>query len=400
MIAQHYKDMLGAKSVIRQISEWSTARGAEIGYENVFDYSLGNPSVPAPQKFTDVCLDLLEHVDPVTLHGYTPTLTLPDVRAKVAESLNRRFGMDYTGDHIFMTTGAAGALAHAVRCIAVPGQNIVTFAPFFPEYKPYVEGAGLTLRVAPPRCEDFQVNFDVLDSLVDENTAAMLINSPNNPSGTAYSAETLTKLAAYLKKKSAEYGHHIFLISDEPYREIAFGGKTIPYPAKFYDDTLTCYSFSKSLSVPGERIGYVAANPRCEDAAYIVPMCGQISRATGHNCPSGLFQRAVAECLEETSDLSVYETNMELIYDELKALGFTVCKPDGTFYIFPKALEKDAKVFCQKAMKYDLALVPGDSFGCPGYFRMAYCIETEKVRRSFVAFEKFVSTEYGVTKQH
>ena len=400
MIAQHYKDMLGAKSVIRQISEWSTARGAEIGYENVFDYSLGNPSVPAPQKFTDVCLDLLEHVDPVTLHGYTPTLTLPDVRAKVAESLNRRFGMDYTGDHIFMTTGAAGALAHAVRCIAVPGQNIVTFAPFFPEYKPYVEGAGLTLRVAPPRCEDFQVNFDVLDSLVDENTAAMLINSPNNPSGTAYSAETLTKLAAYLKKKSAEYGHHIFLISDEPYREIAFGGKTIPYPAKFYDDTLTCYSFSKSLSVPGERIGYVAANPRCEDAAYIVLMCGQISRGTGHNCPSGLFQRAVAECLEETSDLSVYETNMELIYDELKALGFTVCKPDGTFYIFPKALEKDAKVFCQKAMKYDLALVPGDSFGCPGYFRMAYCIETEKVRRSFVAFEKFVSTEYGVTKQH
>ena len=400
MIAQHYKDMLGAKSVIRQISEWSTARGAEIGYENVFDYSLGNPSVPAPQKFTDVCLDLLEHVDPVTLHGYTPTLTLPDVRAKVAESLNRRFGMDYTGDHIFMTTGAAGALAHAVRCIAVPGQNIVTFAPFFPEYKPYVEGAGLTLRVAPPRCEDFQVNFDVLDSLVDENTAAMLINSPNNPSGTAYSAETLTKLAAYLKKKSAEYGHHIFLISDEPYREIAFGGKTIPYPAKFYDDTLTCYSFSKSLSVPGERIGYVAANPRCEDAAYIVPMCGQISRGTGHNCPSGLFQRAVAKCLEETSDLSVYETNMELIYDELKALGFTVCKPDGTFYIFPKALEKDAKVFCQKAMKYDLALVPGDSFGCPGYFRMAYCIETEKVCRSFVAFEKFVSTEYGVIKQH
>ena len=400
MIAQHYKDMLGAKSVIRQISEWSTARGAEIGYENVFDYSLGNPSVPAPQKFTDVCLDLLEHVDPVTLHGYTPTLTLLDVRAKVAESLNRRFGMDYTGDHIFMTTGAAGALAHAVRCIAVLGQNIVTFAPFFPEYKPYVEGAGLTLRVAPPRCENFQVNFDVLDSLVDENTAAMLINSPNNPSGTAYSAETLTNLAAYLKKKSAEYGHHIFLISDEPYREIAFGGKTIPYPAKFYDDTLTCYSFSKSLSVPGERIGYVAANPRCEDAAYIVPMCGQISRGTGHNCPSGLFQRAVAECLEETSDLSVYETNMELIYDELKALGFTVCKPDGTFYIFPKALEKDAKVFCQKAMKYDLALVPGDSFGCPGYFRMAYCIETEKVRRSFVAFEKFVSTEYGVTKQH
>ena len=189
------------------------------------------------------------------------------------------------------------------------------------------------------------------------------------------------------------------LISDEPYREIAFGGTAIPYPAKFYDDTLTCYSFSKSLSVPGERIGYLAANPRCEDAAAIVPMCGQISRGTGHNCPSSLIQMAVERCLAVTSDLSVYETNMNLLYDELCALGFTVVKPDGTFYIFPKALEEDAKAFCRKAQKYDLALVPGDSFGCPGYFRMAYCIETEKVRRSFAALERFVAAEYGVTKQ-
>ena len=232
--------------------------------------------------------------------------------------------MDYTADHFFMTTGAAGALAHAVRCVGVPGQNIVTFAPFFPEYKPYIEGAGLTLRVTPPRCADFQIDFAAFAQLVDENTAAVLINSPNNPSGTAYSEETLQQLADFLTQASAQYGHHIFLISDEPYREISFGGRVTPYPAKFYDDTLTCYSFSKSLSVPGERIGYVAANPRCEDAAYIVPMCGQISRGTGHNCPPCLVQRAVAECLEETSDLSVYETNMELIYDELKALGFTV----------------------------------------------------------------------------
>ena len=396
MIAQHYKDMLGAKSVIREISEWSTARGKEIGYENVFDYSLGNPSVACPAQFTQTCLHLLERTDPVALHGYTPTLTLPEVRAKVAESLNRRFGMDYTAGHIFMASGAAGALAHAVRCVAVPGQNIVTFAPFFPEYKPYVEGAGLTLRVAPPRVEDFQINFDALDTLVDENTAAVLINSPNNPSGVAYSAETLTRLAAYLTAAGEKFGHHIFLISDEPYREIAFGGLEVPYPAKFYPDTLTCYSFSQSLSVPGERIGYLAVNPKAEDAAYIVPMCGQISRGTGHNCPSGLFQRAVAECIDLTSDLSVYETNMELIYAELKRLGFTVNKPDGTFYIFPKALEEDANAFCRKAMAYDLALVPGDTFGCPGYFRMAYCIETEKVRRSFAALEKFVREQYGV----
>src|SRR5699024_3210689 len=281
---------------------------------------------------------------------YTPTLTLPEVRAAVAESLDRRFGMDYTAAHIFMTTGAAGALAHALRCVGAPGQNVVTFAPFFPEYKPYVEGAGLTLRVAPPRVEDFQIDFAELDSLPDESTAAVLINSPNNPSGVAYSAATLTRLANVLTAASRRYGHHIFLISDEPYREIAFGGVEIPYPARFYADTLTCYSFSKSLSVPGERIGYVAANPHCEGADLIVPMCGQISRGTGHNCPSGLFQLAVARCLDLTSDLSVYETNMELLYAELKRLGFTVQKPDGTFYIFPKALEADANAFCRKAM--------------------------------------------------
>ena len=395
MIAQHYKDMLGAKSVIRQISEWSTARGAEIGYENVFDYSLGNPSVPAPQKFTDVCLDLLEHVDPVTLHGYTPTLTLPDVRAKVAESLNRRFGMDYTGDHIFMTTGAAGALAHAVRCIAVPGQNIVTFAPFFPEYKPYVEGAGLTLRVAPPRCEDFQVNFDVLDSLVDENTAAMLINSPNNPSGTAYSAETLTKLAAYLKKKSAEYGHHIFLISDEPYREIAFGGKTIPYPAKFYDDTLTCYSFSKSLSVPGERIGYVLVPDEVDDARTIyAAVCGA-GRALGFVCAPSLIQHVIAKCAGQVSDLSVYKKNRDLLYDSLTAYGFTCVHPDGAFYLFMKTPEPDAYAFCEKAKKYELLLVPGDDFGAPGFVRIAYCVTTAQIERALPAFKELAGEYFA-----
>ena len=396
MIAQQYKDMLSGKSVIRQISEWSTARGTEIGDENVFDYSLGNPSVPCPAHFTEVCRELLDTKEPVALHGYSPTLTIPSVRRAVAQSLNRRFDMDYTEDYIFMTSGAAGALSHALRCVAVPGQDVITFAPFFPEYKPYVEGAGLNLKVVPPRTEDFQIDFDAFEAMLTANTAAVLINTPNNPSGAAYSAETLTGLADRLREASARFGHHIFLISDEPYREILFGGEPIQYAAKFYDDTLTCYSFSKSLSLPGERIGYVAVNPRCEDAAFIVPMCGQISRGTGHNCPASLIQLAVAQCIDDTSDLSVYETNMNLIYDELVRLGFTVVKPAGTFYIFPKALEEDANAFCTKAMKYDLALVPGDSFGCPGYFRMAYCIDTEKVRRSFAALERFVAQEYGV----
>lgn len=395
MIAQHYLDMLEGKSVIRQLSEWSTARGAEIGYENVFDYSLGNPSVPCPPQFTQTMLRLLETGDPMTLHGYSPTLTIPSVRAAVAENLRRRFGVPYTADHIFMTTGAAGALAHALRCVAVPGQTILTVAPYFPEYKPYVEGAGLTLRVVPPRMEDFQIDFAALESMLDENTAAVLINTPNNPSGAAYSADTLRALADCLRAASARFGHHIFLISDEPYREIVFGGAPQMHPAAFYEDTLTCYSFSKSLSLPGERIGYVAANPACEKAEYIVPMCGQISRGTGHNCPASLIQLAVAECLDTTSDLSVYERNMELLYAELVDLGFTVVKPGGTFYIFPKALEEDSVAFCRKAQDYDLALVPGDTFGCPGYFRMAYCIDTEKVERSFAALRAFVRDCYG-----
>ena len=395
MIAQHYVDMLGGKSVIRELAEWSAARGAEIGYENVFDYSLGNPSVPCPPQFTAAMLRLLQTQEPVALHGYSPTLTIPSVRAAVAENLNARFGMDYTAGHIFMTAGAAGAIAHALRCVAVPGQEVLTFAPYFPEYKPYAEGAGLTLRVVPPCVQDFQIDFDAFEAMLSPNTAAVLINTPNNPSGIAYSPETLRRLADALRAASARFGHHIFLISDEPYREIVFGGACQQHPAAYYDDTLTCYSFSKSLSLPGERIGYVAVNPRCEQAGLIVPMCGQISRGTGHNCPASIIQLAVAECLDTTSDLSVYERNMELLYAELVRLGFTVVKPGGTFYIFPKALEDDAVAFCRKAQAYDLALVPGDTFGCPGYFRMAYCIDTEKVRRSFAALERFVREEYG-----
>lgn len=395
MIAQHYVDMLGGKSVIRELAEWSAARGAEIGYENVFDYSLGNPSVPCPPQFTAAMLRLLQTQEPVALHGYSPTLTIPSVRAAVAENLNARFGMDYTAGHIFMTAGAAGAIAHALRCVAVPGQEVLTFAPYFPEYKPYAEGAGLTLRVVPPCVQDFQIDFDAFEAMLNPNTAAVLINTPNNPSGIAYSPETLRRLADALRAASARFGHHIFLISDEPYREIVFGGACQQHPAAYYDDTLTCYSFSKSLSLPGERIGYVAANPRCEQVGLIVPMCGQISRGTGHNCPASIIQLAVAECLDTTSDLSVYERNMELLYAELVRLGFTVVKPGGTFYIFPKALEDDAVAFCRKAQAYDLALVPGDTFGCPGYFRMAYCIDTEKVRRSFAALERFVREEYG-----
>lgn len=394
MIVQKYKDMLGKKSVIRQLSEFATARGAEIGYENVFDFSLGNPSVPVPQKFTDVMIDMLKNRDPMELHGYSQSLGIPSVREKIAQSLNKRFGMNYTGNHIFMTTGAAGAIAHAVRCVTQPGDEILTFAPYFPEYQPYINLSGAVLKVVPANVENFQINFEAFEEMLTDKVMAVLINTPNNPSGMVYTTETLKKLADMMSAKEKEYGHDIFLISDEPYREIIFEGTDAPYVSTFYHNSLSCYSYSKSLSLPGERIGYVAVNPECTDAEYITNMCGQISRGTGHNCPPSIIQLAVAEVLDLTADLSVYETNMNILYKELTSLGFECVKPGGTFYMFPKALEKDAIAFCEKAKKYDLILVPSDSFGVEGYFRIAYCIDTEKVERSLDAFRKFVKTEY------
>ena len=394
MVSQKYKDMLGAKSVIREMSEWASGRAKEIGSENVFDFSLGNPSVPVPQEFTDKMIDLLQNRDTMELHGYSQSQGIPSVRAKFAEFLNKTYDMDYTAEHLFMTTGAAGAVAHAVRVVTQPDDEVITFAPYFPEYNHYVNQTGAVLKVVPADTEHFQINFDEFEKLLNPKTMAVLINTPNNPSGTVYSTETIKKLASVLEAKQKEYGHDIFIISDEPYRDIIFAGVDAPYISKYYDNTLSCYSFAKSLSIPGERLGYVAANPRCTDSELISVMCAQISRGIGHNCPPSIIQIAVSEVLGLTSDLSVYETNMNIIYDTLVSLGFEVVKPGGTFYIFPKALEEDSVAFCQKAMKYDLVLVPGDSFGCPGYFRMAYCVETEKVQRAMTALRKFVETEY------
>ena len=394
MINQEYLNMLSNKNIIRILSEYATGRGKEIGYENVFDFSLGNPSVPAPQSFTDVSIDLLKTKSPMALHGYSPTLGIPEVKEKVAASLNRRFDMKYTGNHIFPTSGAAGAIAHAIRAVTKPGDEVLVFAPYFPEYNPYINGSGAKIKVVPADFENFQINFDAAEKALTENVAAVLINSPNNPSGVLYGEETLEKLAGHVTRKSEEFGHNVFLISDEPYREIVFDGKEAPYVAKYYPHTLTCYSFSKSLSVPGERIGYVAVNPACEHAEELVPMMGQISRGIGHNCPSSLIMLAMAETCDDTADLSVYETNMNLLYDTFKELGFTVVRPGGTFYIMPKALEEDSVAFCKKALKYDIVFVPADNFGAPGYFRVAYCLDTEKVQRSLPRIREFVKKEY------
>lgn len=397
MINQHYKAMLSGKSVIRELAEYATARGRKIGYENVFDFSLGNPSVEVPADYNEAVIRRYQTMTSMDLHGYSPSLGNTQVRDIVAGSLRRRFGIPYETRHIFMTSGAAGAIAHAVRAVTRPGDVVLTFAPFFPEYVPYVEGAGARLEVVPADTDKFQANIGAFLQMLTPDVQAVLMNTPNNPSGVLWSEETLERIGGILRQKQKEYGHDIFLISDEPYREIVFDGKKAPYPAAFYDNTLTCYSFSKSLSVPGERIGYVAVHPKATDADILAVIFGQISRGIGHNCPASTAQYGIADCIDQTSDLSVYETNMNLLYETLIDLGFTVTRPGGTFYIFPKCLEEDALIFCDKAKKYDLILVPSDNFGLPGYFRMAYCLDTDKVRRSLPVLRRFVETEYPGT---
>ena len=394
MINETYKAMLQGKSVIREMSEYATARGQEIGYENVFDFSLGNPSVPVAKEYDESIIRLHETLSSGALHGYSPSLGNTSVRERVAASLSRRFKVPYETKHIFMTSGAAGAIAHALRAVTKPGDTVLTFAPFFSEYREYVRWTGANLKVVPANTIDFQINVAAFEEMLTSDVMAVLINTPNNPSGVVYSEATLKTMAEIMEKKQKEYGHDIFLISDEPYREIKFDGKEVPYPCKYYDNSLSCYSFSKSLSLPGERIGYVAVNPKATDSDILVIMFGQISRGIGHNCPSSSVQLAVAENLERTSDLSVYEKNMNLIYDKLVELGFNVVRPGGTFYIFPQALEEDAVAFCKKAMEYDLIFVPSNGFGVEGYFRMAYCIDTEKVERALPILEKFVKENY------
>lgn len=389
MINEMYKEMTGKGSVIREFFTYANKRAAEIGAENIYNYSLGNPSVPTPQEFTDGLIELLNTKDPVSLHGYSPSLGLDSTRSAIAKSLNERFNMKYTRDCIFMASGAAGAIAHAIRAVVKDGDEVITFAPYFPEYVPYVTGTGAKLTIVPADIETFQINFNEFEKALNPNVSAILINSPNNPSGIVYSTATIQKLTDILRAKQEEYGHDIYLISDEPYREIVFAGTDSPFISSFYDNSICCYSFSKSVSLPGERIGYVAVNPACKDARLIVVMCGQISRFTGHNCPSSIIQLGVEKILDKTSDLSIYEKNKDILYKELTAIGYHIVEPGGTFYMFPRSLSPDASEFCWRAAKeLNLIIVPSDSFACPGHFRISYCVNTDMVERSIPAFKK------------
>ena len=389
MINEMYKDMTGKGSVIREFFTYANKKAAEIGAENIYNFSLGNPSVPAPQEFTDYLIEMLQTKNPVSLHGYSPSLGFDSTRKAVADSLNRRFAMNYTQDEIFMVSGAAGAIAHALRCVVKDGDEVLTFAPYFPEYVPYVTGTGAKLTIVPADIDTFQINFEEFEKALNPNVQAILINSPNNPSGIVYSTATIKKLAEILYAKQEEYGHEIYLVSDEPYREIVFEGTDAPFISSFYDNSICCYSFSKSVSLPGERIGYVAVNPACKNAKLIVLMCGQISRFTGHNCPPSLIQLGVEKILDTTSDLSIYETNKNILYKELTRIGYKMVEPGGTFYMFPRTPIADANEFCWTAAKeLNLIIVPGDSFNCPGHFRIAYCVNTDMVEKSIPLFEK------------
>lgn len=395
MLAQSMVELGKKRSTIREIFEYGNQRAKIVGRENIFDFSLGNPNVPAPASVNQTIKELVEKEDAAVLHGYTSAQGAEFVREGLANSINKRFGTNFTKDNLYMTVGAAASISICFKALTNPGDEFIVFAPFFPEYACFIEkGAGAKCVVVPADTKNFQINFEEFEKRINEHTKGVIINSPNNPSGAVYSEATLQKLSSILSAKEKEYGHAIYLISDEPYREIAYDGIEIPYVTKYYKNTFVCYSYSKALSLAGERIGYIVVSPEMEDwqDAYAA-VCGA-GRILGYVCAPSLFQRVVAKCAEDTADLSVYKTNRDLLFDGLTSFGFNVVKPQGAFYLFPQALEEDEKAFCERAKKYDLLLVPGTDFGCPGFLRISYCVTTDQVKRSLPLFEK-LAKEYG-----
>lgn len=393
MVSEKMYGLGTRKSTIRTIFEFGRKRAAEIGEENVYDFSIGNPNVPAPAIVNQTIIDTIKEMDSCALHGYTVAPGDPEVRETIAKSINRRFGTDYAGKNLFMTSGAAAALTICFKALAEDWDEFLTFAPYFPEYKCFVESVGSELKVVPANTDDFQIRFDMLEEMLTPHIKAVIINTPNNPSGVVYSEETIKKLAEVLYAKEKEYGHPIFLISDEPYRELVYGGIEVPYVPKYYKNTLVCYSWSKSLSLPGERIGYIVVPDEIEGFEQVYGAIAGAARVLTHVNASSLFQRVVAKCVDVPSDIAAYEENGNLLYNGLIEAGFTCQKPQGAFYLFPKALEDDDYAFCERAKKYDLLLVPGTDFGCPGYFRAAYCIKKGTIEASLPAFRK-LAEEY------
>lgn len=379
------------RSVIRELFEFGKMRAAEVGAENIFDFSIGNPSVPSPGIVNETAVKLINEVDPVILHGYTSAQGDLGVRQMMSDSINRRFGTSFGPNNLYVTVGAAAALCCCLNGICNPGDEVIVFAPYFPEYKVFVEGAGAAMKMIPADIEAFQIDFAAFEAAINENTKAVIVNSPNNPSGAVYSEETVKKLAAILEEYSNKYGHPIYLLADEPYREIVFGSAEIPYLPKYYNNTMVCYSWSKSLSLPGERLGYVLIPNEMEDFELVYAAIAGAGRSLGYVNAPGLFQRVCAECADITADINIYETNKNILVKGLRDLGFHVVEPEGTFYMFPRTLESDDIAFCEKAKEFNLLIVPGTGFGCPGHTRISYCVPTERAQRSLEAFAKLAA---------
>ncbi len=394
MVSQKMYELGSKRSEIRELFEYGLKRKAEIGVENVFDFSLGNPSVPAPECVKEALAELVLNTDPVALHGYTSAQGAPDVRSACADYVNKTFGTDYTMDNFYMTVGAAASLTISLSAIAEDAGEVIVLAPFFPEYTVFIKQAGMTPVVVKCREEDFQIDFDLLVSAINENTKAIIINSPNNPSGVVLSEDTIKKLSAVLSEAEKKFGKEIYIIADEPYRELVYNENcVVPFIPNYYNNTIVCYSFSKSLSLPGERIGYVLVPNTAKDWKNIYfAVCGA-GRSLGFVCAPSLFQKIVPKCIGKTADISVYKKNRNILCDALGKYGYKVAQPDGAFYLFVKALEEDSHAFCEKAKKYELLLVAGDSFGYPGYVRISYCVSTEMIEKSLPSFEK-LAKEY------
>ena len=395
MISEKMQHLAQNNSVIRAMFEEGQTMAKEFGAENVYDFSLGNPSVPAPEAVKQAVCDILDQEDSLMVHGYMSNVGYPDVRQTVADNLNRRFGTDFTLNNIIMTVGAAGGLNVILKTLLNPGDEVITFAPYFTEYGNYVMNYDGTLVVVSPNTETFQPNLKEFAEKITPKTKAVIVNNPNNPTGVVYSHETCMEMAQILREKQHKFGTSIYLISDEPYRELAYDGVEVPYLTKYYANTIVGYSWSKSLSLPGERIGYLVIPSECDDFELVFSAASIATRVSGFvNAPS-LMQRAVARCIDEKTDIAAYDRNREALWGGLKNCGFECIKPQGAFYLFVKAPTPDEKEFVQRAKKYHILMVPGSSFACPGYVRIAYCVSYDTIMRALPYFKE-LAKEYGL----
>ena len=392
MINQTAYNLGANRSVIRDLFEYGRGRAAIVGDENVFDFSLGNPSIPAPAEVNETIRALLTDTDSLDLHGYTSAVGDYATRKAIADDLNQRYNAGAAPEDFFIGCGAAPELVSVLKALAVPGGEVLAIAPYFPEYKPFAENAGLTFKVVPPDVPEFQINFAALEEMLSANTQALILNSPNNPSGVVYTRTTLTALAKLLERKSREYGHPIYIISDEPYRELAYGVE-VPFIPMIYRDTVVVYSWSKCLSLPGERIGYAYVSREATDGPDLYAAIAGAARSMGHVCAPSLWQKVIGRCAHLRPDLGEYDRCRTVLYEGLTAMGYETAKPDGAFYLFVKAPGGDAAAFSEKAKQKDLLVVPGADFGCPGYFRLCYCIPYEKIVRSLPIFKALLDEE-------